>query len=367
VSERKKRQGQPRPPSPGPSTSLYERYKDALRRGHVAALRGRLEPAIDAYGEAASIAPDRALPHAAIGGILVRMGRMPDALAAYDRALELARRDETALRGRAEALRSLGRRTDAADTLDRLAEVLDGVGRLPDATDAARRALELAESKERRRYVESLAARLRESAGDEAGQRALAAVLRILEPAVVTPPDESAPPAVAREVADEASVAEPVPPAEPLAEPEPSPEPQPEPEPLDGTVLAAAAEAALDAGDAAAAREGLVAAATAYQRTGRPFAAIDACYLALAVAPADADLHLLLADLYLESGWRGPAVEKLLLLGRLAELDEDAGARERLCRMVGERLPDEPRLASLCVLGPVASQSSASDLGGPPG
>ena len=26
------------------SSSLYERYKDALRRGHVAALRGRLEP-----------------------------------------------------------------------------------------------------------------------------------------------------------------------------------------------------------------------------------------------------------------------------------------------------------------------------------
>ena len=48
--------------------SLYERYKDALRRGHVAALRGRNEAAIDAYGEAASIAPDRALPHAASAG-----------------------------------------------------------------------------------------------------------------------------------------------------------------------------------------------------------------------------------------------------------------------------------------------------------
>ena len=127
-----------------------------------------LEPAIDAYGEAASIAPDRALPHAAIGGILVRMGRVPDALTAYDRALELSPRDETSLRGRAETLRSLGRRTDAAETLDRLAEVLDGAGRLPDACDAARRALELAESRERRRYVESLADRLRDSAGDEA-------------------------------------------------------------------------------------------------------------------------------------------------------------------------------------------------------
>ena len=32
--------------------ALYERYKDALRRGHVAAQRGRLEEALDAYGEA---------------------------------------------------------------------------------------------------------------------------------------------------------------------------------------------------------------------------------------------------------------------------------------------------------------------------
>ena len=36
------------------SGSLYERYKEALRRGHVAALRGRLDAALDAYGEAAS-------------------------------------------------------------------------------------------------------------------------------------------------------------------------------------------------------------------------------------------------------------------------------------------------------------------------
>jgi len=54
----------------GGSGSLYERYKDALRRGHVAALRGRHDAAVDAYGEAAEIAPDRALPHTSIGGIL---------------------------------------------------------------------------------------------------------------------------------------------------------------------------------------------------------------------------------------------------------------------------------------------------------
>jgi len=37
--------------------ALYERYKEALRRGHVASLRGRPEAALAAYVEAATIAP----------------------------------------------------------------------------------------------------------------------------------------------------------------------------------------------------------------------------------------------------------------------------------------------------------------------
>ena len=58
--------------------------------------------------------------------------------------------------------------------LDRLAEILDGAGRLADACDTARRAFELAESRVRRRQVETFAARLRKATpGDEAAQRAL--------------------------------------------------------------------------------------------------------------------------------------------------------------------------------------------------
>ena len=56
----------------------------------------------------------------------------------------------------------------------------------------------------------------------------------------------------------------------------------------------------------------------------------------------------MLAELYLERGWRAPAVDKLVLLGRLTELDDDPAARERLCGIVAARLPDEPRLTSLC-------------------
>jgi len=167
----------------GGSASLYERYKDALRRGHVAALRGRNDAAIDAYGEAASIAPDRALPHASIGGILAKMDRPEDAVASYERALALAPRDEVALRGIAETYVTLGQRTAAADALDRLADSLDAGGRIADATDAARRSLELAESRARRSHVESLTERLRTSSpGGEAAQRALALALLVLEP-----------------------------------------------------------------------------------------------------------------------------------------------------------------------------------------
>jgi hypothetical protein len=137
--------------------------------------------------------------------------------------------------------------------------------------------------------------------------------------------------------------------AAPEPEPELAVEPEPPPEPLpDGFVLGRAAEEALAAGDAAAARDGLLAAAAAHRQAGRSFAAIDACYLALAIAPADVDLHVLLTELYLERGWRAPAVEKLLLLGRLAGLEDDAATKDRLCAIATGQLPDEPRLVELC-------------------
>jgi len=45
------------------SEALYEQYKDALKRGHVASLRGRVDAALLAYAEAALIAPERSTPH----------------------------------------------------------------------------------------------------------------------------------------------------------------------------------------------------------------------------------------------------------------------------------------------------------------
>jgi hypothetical protein len=295
------------------SDALYERYKDALRRGHVAALRGRLDAALAAYGEAAGIAPERSLPHASLGRVLQRLGRTDEALASFGVALERAPADEMALAGRAEALTGKGRRTEAADALDRLAEAQEQAGRVSDACDTARRALELAESRTRRGLVERLARRLREAPADDAAAAVLERAMGMLEPP--------------------ARAAEPHEPAGP---------------PPGGSQLVAEAEDLLHAGDAALARERLLAGAAAHRAAGHIDAALDACYLALGLAPADPALHLALAELYLERGWRGPAAEKLLLLGRLVGLGDDDGTRRRICEIAADRLADDARLSAYC-------------------
>lgn len=295
------------------SEALYERYKDALRRGHVAALRGRLDAALVAYGEAADIAPDRTLPNSSIGQILQRLGRHDEALAAYAIALERAPRDESALAGRAEVLAGLGRRVDAAETLDLLAETQESAGRLADACDSARRALELAEARPRRRHVERLIARLRESPPDAAAAAALQRAIDIVGGAA------SAPVVV--------------------ADTEP---------PIDAAAVAAEAEALAEAGDAAGARDLLLQAAALHRAAGRANAALDACYLALAIVPGDPELHVTLAELYTERGWRGPAAEKLVLLARLVELTENTAGRGRMCALIARDFSDDPRLTALC-------------------
>jgi tetratricopeptide (TPR) repeat protein len=318
------------------SDAIYERYKEALRRGHVAALRDRLDAALVAYTEAAEIAPERALPHASVGSVLVRLGRPEEALAAYTIALLRAPRDESAQAGRAEALVALGQVVEAADSLDRLAMQQEADGKASAALATAQRALELAESRPRRKHVEALTAQVGVAGG-----------------ALLPEPETDAP----------------VRPATPRPEPEPEPEPEPaappvhhwtlEPEPVataiaapepqrSGAALSAEAEDRLDAGDPEAARDRLLAAAASHRATGAIDAALDACYMALAIAPADPELHLALAELYLDRGWRGPAADKILLLGRLVDFARDGTIRERVCALVANRFADDPRLTALC-------------------
>jgi tetratricopeptide (TPR) repeat protein len=317
------------------SGSLFEGYKDALRRGHVAALRGRLEVALNAYHEASRIAPDRALPYVGSGGVLARLGRVEEALAAYHAALDRAADDEGALRGQADLLAAEARAAEAAATLDRLAGVLERAGRVVDACDVARRALELAESRGRRRLVQSLVERLRDSSGDPTAAEAMERALSVLEVDRVAPAeaavaavdalsDSTAPTGAATPVAAKA-----VPPADPIA-------------------LGLAFEAAVDSNDLPEARRQAVASAAAHRTVGQFHASIDACYEALAIAPSDPGIHFALAQLYLDRGWRNLAADKLVLIGRLAELTGDAATRARLCDLVVRRFPDDARLAAMC-------------------
>ena len=312
------------------SASLYEGYKDALRRGHVAALRGRHDMALAAYREASRIAPDRALPFVGLGGVLARLGRVDKALAAYRVALDRAPNDEGALRGRAELLAAEGRAAEAATTLDRLAEALERAGRLADACDVARRALELAESRGRRRLVRALVGRLREASGDPRVAEALERVLSVLEV------DPTAVQEASGGHTDEHTAAEP---AAPKARLVPPPDP---------AALSRAFEAAIDAGNLVEARKQAVASASAYRTVGQFHASVDACYEALAIAPADPGIHFALAQLYLDRGWRTLAADKLVLIGRLAQLTGDTATRARLCDLVVRRFPDDARLVALC-------------------
>jgi tetratricopeptide (TPR) repeat protein len=315
------------------SEILYEQYKEALRQGHVAALRGRLDAAAAAYRNAARIAPDRALPYVGLGGVLSRLGRSDEALAAYAAALDRTPTDEGAMRGRADVLAATGRRAEAADTLDRLAATLEREGRMADACDVARRALELAESRGRRKQVESLVARLRSATGDASAAEALERALGVLDsvPGVLTRRGDDASEDGALEPGADGGPREPAVPKLP-----------------DPTLLTLAVEEALETGDLDEARRRALVAAIGHRAVGQFHAAMDACYQALAIMPSDPDIHLLLAELYLDRGWRGPAADKLVLLGRLSLLTGDDATRARLCYLAAARFPDDPRLAAVC-------------------
>jgi tetratricopeptide (TPR) repeat protein len=296
----------------------YDQYREALQLGRAATMRERYDAAAAAYREATRLAPDRALPFVGLGGALAKLGRIDDAIAAYGAALDRTPNDATALGGRADALAVVGRRSEAADDLDRLSGVLEGEGRLADACDAARRALELAEARGRRRQLRDLVERLQVVATDDvAASEALARALGVLDsvPSVGAGPDADAP-------------------IEPDA-----------PDPL---VLTLAVDEALAAGDLDEARRRALVAAAGHRAVGQLNAAMDACYQALAILPSDPDVHLLLAELYLDRGWNGQAADKLVLLGRLMELTGDAATRARLCELAGARFPDDPRFAEMC-------------------
>jgi tetratricopeptide (TPR) repeat protein len=317
---------------------LFDRYKDALRAGHVAVLRGRLDEALVAYRTAEAIAPGRALPHTSMGGVLLDLGRVDEALEELRIAVELAPRDEGALLGRAEALARAGRPADAAASLDALAEVQAQSGRMAESMETLQRALVLEERVGRRRRYQKAVRDLRVASGGRLSDGASRLALPLEEEAPATPPGASAPlepppgPAVSTEeaVAEEPVV---VGPSEPR---------------LAGDAFVAAAEEALARGDAAGALDAYREAARVFDQGGLPIAALDACREALALAPGDVAVHLRYASIYRSKGWREVAVNRLASILRLVDLEGDTEGRERICAVIAATYPDDERLMGLC-------------------
>jgi len=276
---------------------LFEQYKDALRRGHLALLGDELEAAVAAYREAASLVPDRPLPYASLGGALTRLGRIDEALEAYDQALAFGPDDPAVADARADLV--------------------------------ARRA---------------------------AGEVPVPATGRD-EP--TARPDESAP---ETELAPESAPAPGAAPASGVARSSPSrlpaattsaaaawpaidlpslPPPAPVGPPPDPAVLQAEADGLLDGGDVVAAHDLLLTAVAAHRQAGRLDAALDACLQLLAIGPGDPRVHLAIANLQLDRGWRDVATEKIELLLRLTSLSGDAQSEADVHLLAAERLRDE--------------------------
>jgi tetratricopeptide (TPR) repeat protein len=231
---------------------LYERYKESLRVGHVAVLRGSLNAALASYRTAAEIAPSRALPHTSLGGVLLRLGQLDEALVEFAAAVARAPQDEGALLGQAEALSMSGRKVEAASALDRVSVIQAESNRLPEAADTLRRAMEFSATDERAARQHDLQRRTRLSAGDNAAEQLLARALRLRDEPVVPPTPVRQPeyPATAAPVVEpvvetvtvestSAHDAEPEAVAEPAIDMEPAVEPEAEP-----ALEAAAAEQA---------------------------------------------------------------------------------------------------------------------------
>ena len=301
------------------SAELFERYRDAMRTGHLAALRGAHEPALRAYRDAARLQPDRAAPHVAIGKIELAVGRPAAALMAFEAAVSRAPRETAALDGAARALVDLDHGEDAAELLDGLATILLEQGRRVDAVATLERAMELAGSPWRRTTLEHLRGEQSEPGMDLAW-------LGVLPDAdgetnARTRPRGSQ---AGRPVTDEVRS------------------------------LAERVEAASARGDV----PGLVGGARALARADRLRAAVDACTDALSVAPEDPDVHRTLAAIYRRRGWERAARAKLRIVERYqlivdnpAELDRDAesalvtGDLDELLRIV-DRHADQGRTAA---------------------
>jgi tetratricopeptide (TPR) repeat protein len=340
------------------SEPLFEQYKAALRRGHMAALGSRFDEALEAYGEAARLVPERPLPFASRGTVLHRLDRWPEAAEAFDQALRIAPDDEATLRARAVAREERGMLSGAADDFERLAFVLDVAGRGPAAVEAAQKATLLESTPARLALANRLA-----SAGARAKSRRAAAA-----PANGSgPPEAESPDAESLGTLDDTAFEDDLPPPlrivpetdaeaarhsqtdDPAASwPQldmPSPTPVLEGPPPDPDALLNEAADLVAAGNLEAAAERMLTAVMVHRAAGRLDAALDICLQLLSIAPGDPHVHLAIANLQLDHGWTPLAKEKIELLLRLTALTGDTQAEADVRGLAAERFRDEPEPA----------------------
>jgi tetratricopeptide (TPR) repeat protein len=306
---------------------VFERYKETLRAGHVATLRGQLDEALARYETAVELAPHRALPHLSVASVLLGLGRPDEALDAFERAIEREPDNVAARSGRAEALDALGRGDEAAAMRVEL-----GVPAAEPANEAA------ADDGPTDTAGAAAAAAGAEAADAEA---AAAAVGADAEAPGAEAADADAADAAAADADAEAGAPDPV---EVAAPPPP-----------DGEQLLWDARAARGRAGSAVELAGYAEAAAAFALAHRSDAALDACQRALSIAPGAPAIHLVLARLYFERGWRDRAIEKLLLLERLMDVEPHEDARAGLVELAREHGADESRLAHIVTASAGAS------------
>jgi tetratricopeptide (TPR) repeat protein len=330
------------------SEPLFDQYKAALRRGHMAALGNRFDEALEAYGEAARLVPDRPLPFASRGTVLHRLDRWPEAAEAFELALQIAPDDEATLRSRAVAREERGMSSGAADDYERLAFVLDVAGRGPTAIEAAQKAAELESTPARAALVTRLAS---------AAVRAKTPTAPAAEPveeaeapsAADASDDDDLPPLpriVAETDAEAARASRTDDPADSWPKLDmPSPAQAIEGPPPDPDALMAEAAELLALRNVKDAAELMLTAVLVHRAAGRLDAALDICLQLLSITPGDPHVHLAIANLQLDHGWTALAKEKIELLLRLTELTGDTQAEADVRGLAAERLRDLPEPA----------------------
>ena len=341
------------------SGPLFDKYKAALRRGHMAVLAGDLEAALEAYREATSLVPERTLPLASQGTVLHRLGRWPEAAEVFESALRMMPDDEATLRARASAREERGMHSGAAGDFERLAFVLDVAGRASEAAEAAQHANELDPQPGRATLAARLARAATQPASAEAATAPDASTIEAIEASTadleVATPDPDAvgadepmfTPVIHRVVPEtDAEVARAAQDVDPHttwpALDMPSPTQEFVGPPPDTEQLMAEATAMFDAGDGAGASERMLTAVAVHRAAGRLDAALDVCFQLLAIAPGDPHAHLAIANLQLDRGWTPLAREKIDLLLRLTSLTGDTQSEADTLGLAAERLRDEP-------------------------